>query len=370
MASSCPHNCREAPTFHFNSVNQSEDWRAFYIRAFDYLDALDIELDEADDNHKGWKQIKLRFKGEDRQALQTLTDNGTVTLKHMKMPKAALQAIATPIKLEEHFWTYRDELMSDVQQQPGEGIHVLSQCICDLVTKSKFAHPPTQEMLTIMVLQHAVQYHEDRDWIRHQDQSQLTYQALLSHCQLLEQHCEQYQKARERGHANLASIIPASVSSIHMDALSLSHHNCCWKCGYSHPNNKCLAQGQQCYTCSVYNHFTALASKGGANQLANTLQEEVIKTSLPNAVLAGLADNTDSATLLTGTATIMLPGPLSVVPHAAHPIVHCPSSLAKSAVPPHIGTTRTLLRSFLPVQSHQAITLKVCSLLRALQMVI
>ena len=180
-------------------------------------------------------------------------------LEHMKTPKAALDTIVTTIKLEEHFLAYRDKLMSDVQQQPGEGIHALSQHICDLVTKSKFAHSPTQEMLQIMVLQHAVQYHEASDWIRQQDQSQLTYQALLSHCKMLEQHCEQYQKAKKKGHANLASITAASTSSIHMDALS--HHNHCQKCGYSHPNTKCLAQGQKCYACRGYSHFTALCKQ-------------------------------------------------------------------------------------------------------------
>ena len=257
MASSHPHNHWEAPAFHFNSANQSEDWRAFYTRALDYLDAFNIELDQADDNHKGWKQIKLMFEGEDRWALQTLIENGTMSLEHMKTPKATLDVIATTIKSEEHFWAYRGDLMSDVWHQPGEGIHALSQCICDLVTKSKFAHPDTQEMIKIMVLQHVVWYHEARDWIRQQDQSQLTYQALLSHCKLLEQHYEQYLKARERGHANLSSIPAASASSIHMEALSLSHHNHCQKCGYSHPNNKCPAQCQQCYACSGYNHYTA-----------------------------------------------------------------------------------------------------------------
>ena len=66
MASSHPHSHWEAPTFHFNSPTQSEDWRTFYIRALDYLDALDIESDQADDNGKGWKQLKLMFEGKDR----------------------------------------------------------------------------------------------------------------------------------------------------------------------------------------------------------------------------------------------------------------------------------------------------------------
>ena len=45
--------------FHFNSPTQSEDWRTFYTRALDYLDALEIEPDQADVNHKGLKQMKL-----------------------------------------------------------------------------------------------------------------------------------------------------------------------------------------------------------------------------------------------------------------------------------------------------------------------
>ena len=70
-----------------------------------------------------------------------------MTPEHMHNPKAALNAIGTTIKSEEHFWAYRDELMSDLQQLPDEGIHVLSQCICDLITKSKFGNAQTTETI-------------------------------------------------------------------------------------------------------------------------------------------------------------------------------------------------------------------------------
>ena len=260
MASSGHHSCWATPTFHFNSANQSEDWSAFYTRALDYLDALDIELDKADESHKGWKQLKPIFNGEDRKVLQTLIDNSFMTTEHMNTPRAALDAIATTIKSEEHFWAHKDELVSDLWQQPGEGIHVLDHCISDLVIKSKFMHAPTTEMLKTMVLQHTVKYHEARDWIRHQDQSQLTYQALLSHCKMLKSWCEQFQKVKERGCTNLASITTAT-SSLHMDVLSTSSKHCCKKCGYSHPNTKCPAKGQQCYACSDYNHFMVLCQQ-------------------------------------------------------------------------------------------------------------
>ena len=45
--------------------------------------------------------------------------------------------------------------------------------------------------LKIMLLVHAIKYHEARDWIRLQNQSTLTYQLLLAHCKLLEHRCEQ-----------------------------------------------------------------------------------------------------------------------------------------------------------------------------------
>ena len=101
-SSSHPGHCK-APTFHFNSPNQSEDWSTFYTRALDYLDDLDIEPEVADESHKGWKQLKLMFKGEDREALQSLIDSSVVTAEHMLKPKAALDATGTTFQSEEHF---------------------------------------------------------------------------------------------------------------------------------------------------------------------------------------------------------------------------------------------------------------------------
>ena len=117
--------------------------------------------------------------------------------------------------------------------------------------------PQTIEVLKIMVLQCTLQYHEALDWILLQE-SQLTYQSLLAHCKLLESYCEQYQKAKEKGQADLTTITAetSSASSIHTDALSIYPH--CNKCGYSHPCSKCPVQGKTCYVCCGSNHYTAL----------------------------------------------------------------------------------------------------------------
>ena len=217
-----PVNHWEAPRFNFNSPYQLEGWKVFYTRVLDYLEALDINTDEADHQHPGWHQLKIMFEGEDRQTFQSLIDNGTITAEHQKMPHNAIDAISITIKAKEHFWHFQDKLLSDVCQLPNEGNHALLTCICTLVIQCRFSQPQTWEILKIMVLQHAVPYHEARNWIQLQDQSQLTYQYLLAQCKLLESSCEQYQKAKERGGADLMTITAAttSASSIHGDALN------------------------------------------------------------------------------------------------------------------------------------------------------
>ena len=75
---------------------------------------FDIELDEADESCKGWKELNLMFEGEDRKALQTLIDNHVMTTEHMMTPRATLDVLATTIKSEDHFLAHRDELVSDL----------------------------------------------------------------------------------------------------------------------------------------------------------------------------------------------------------------------------------------------------------------
>ena len=78
MAHSNPPH-RETPKFSFHVENQAEEWKQFYIRAIDYLEALDIDPDKADKTKWGWHQIKMMFQGEDSHTLQSLLDNNTIT---------------------------------------------------------------------------------------------------------------------------------------------------------------------------------------------------------------------------------------------------------------------------------------------------
>ena len=93
-------------------------------------------------------------------------------------PSLAVKAIQSIIREDVYFWHHRDELLSDLCQLPNEGIHALSTHIITLVG----------------ILQHAVKYHEVRDWIFLQNQDTLTYQSLLNYCTQLEARCEQYQQ--------------------------------------------------------------------------------------------------------------------------------------------------------------------------------
>ena len=158
--SSTPH--WEGPKFSFNIPNQAEEWRFFYTRALDFLEALDINPDVEDQGKKGWRQIKMMFEGKDCQALQTLIDNQTISPDAQQTPALALRAIQSIIK-DVHFWHHRDQLLSDLCQLPEEGIHVLSNRINMLVSKCKFPNEEVKDIFKIMVLQHAVIYHEARD---------------------------------------------------------------------------------------------------------------------------------------------------------------------------------------------------------------
>ena len=74
--------------------------------ALNYLEALNISTDEADDCHTGWCQLKMMSKGEERQTLQSLINNGTITQEYQKMPQDTLDVIGTAIKAEDHFWHF------------------------------------------------------------------------------------------------------------------------------------------------------------------------------------------------------------------------------------------------------------------------
>ena len=98
-----------APSFSFDTADQSTAWRDFYTRAIDYLETIDIDPEEEDQQKRGWKQIKMMFTGEDKQALQTLIDNNTITATDQCTPTLALRAIQTAIKDREHYWHDRGE---------------------------------------------------------------------------------------------------------------------------------------------------------------------------------------------------------------------------------------------------------------------
>ena len=65
----------------------------------------------------------MMFESEDWQALQTLIETGTITPENQKIPLQVFDTTAMTIKSEEHLWQFQDELLLDVQQLPGEGIH-------------------------------------------------------------------------------------------------------------------------------------------------------------------------------------------------------------------------------------------------------
>ena len=94
-------NCT-APTFSFDAADHPTTWRDFYYRAQDYLELLRIKPTEEDQLKRGWEQITTMFTGENKQILQTLIDNNTITETDQRTPILALKAIQSAIKNKEH----------------------------------------------------------------------------------------------------------------------------------------------------------------------------------------------------------------------------------------------------------------------------
>ena len=105
MASTGPTAQLEAPLLSFNMPDQTQEWKICYTIVLDFLETLDINPEKQDETKRGWKQIKMMFKGEDSQALQTLINNNTISPEDQLTPVSALKAIQSCIRDEEHFGT-------------------------------------------------------------------------------------------------------------------------------------------------------------------------------------------------------------------------------------------------------------------------
>ena len=258
----------EAPKFSFNLPNQANAWKSFYTRVLDFLEALDIDPDVEDQGKKGWRQIKMMFEDEDCLAPPDPAWQPDHLPRCPVDSSLMLKAIKSVIKEDVHFWHHRDELLTDLQQLPDEGIHALSMPIITLMDKCKFPLQEVKELMQLMVLQHTVKYHEACDWICLQDQSALTYQSLLNYCTQFEARCNQFKRAQVQGRAQLTSITSASASqSLHIQ--SATTQITCKRCGYTHPHANCPTFNKECYSCHTKGHFTALCRKPKSNRWPN-----------------------------------------------------------------------------------------------------
>ena len=102
----------------------------------------------------------MTFKGEDHQALQTLINNQPISRHAQQTPPLGLKAIQSVIKEAVHFWHCCDQLLSDLCKLAEEGICTLSNSLNTLVSKCKFPREEVKEIIKVMVLQHAVKYHD------------------------------------------------------------------------------------------------------------------------------------------------------------------------------------------------------------------
>ena len=96
----------------------------------------------------------MMFQDEDSEALQGLLDNNTITPEDQLTPTHVLNAIQTTVKEDEHFWHFRDKLLSDFRQEHQEDIPSLNNRITQLINNCKFTDSTTKDTLKLMLLTH------------------------------------------------------------------------------------------------------------------------------------------------------------------------------------------------------------------------
>ena len=152
---------------------------------------------------RGWCQIKMIFDWDDHQALQTLLGNNTISAEAQftSSPSPWCNTIESSKKDHPFLALSWHEILSHLHQLPDEGIHSLNTCINTLVQISqKFTIKETWETIKLMFLQHAIKYHEARNWIclpesKHPD---LTMSP-EAHCKQFEQCCEAVAASQSSG---------------------------------------------------------------------------------------------------------------------------------------------------------------------------
>ena len=73
-----------------------------------------------------------------------------------------------------------------------------------------------------MLSLYVVRFHEARDWICLLNPTQLTYQTLLNHWKILEQWCEQFQKAQAKGHAEFTTLSSLTYTTSSVQCITWS----------------------------------------------------------------------------------------------------------------------------------------------------
>ena len=299
------------PTFSFARPNQAEAWRAFKLHARDYMRYYKIKWDAADDSMKGYVTFRLMITDvDDREMLDDMEDDGTLSEEDRKRPKAFFEKIEQlKIQRPENEWKYRDELMSGLKQNADETVQQLRTRIETLVNRSNFELEQLRQSYKTLALVRAVRYHEVREWIRHPDQKNVTFQQVYDCCREMEDKSLQYAKARAEGRATLAAHTAARAeaeATVHasseeksgelkeaLDVAAIQTQRNCNFCGLKHKGRSCPAYGQTCNACGGANHFQNMCRKKKqtpAPQTATPDKEELIAT-----VVAEVLNRLDSA---------------------------------------------------------------------------
>ena len=176
-----------------------------------------------------------------------------------------VKCFANSFEKSSSHWQARDEYLGDIKQTKQQTTAELDLYIKELVRRCQFKQDEV-ESRKIDLLYHATLHFEVRKFVHNAKATELSYDRMIEVAKAHERTCHEYQ-AHKMAHSGQASY---SNPLLQTNALTKSFQKyppkrSCGKCGKSHGNGDCPAQGDTCSICGKKNHWSTVCRSGRRN---------------------------------------------------------------------------------------------------------
>ena len=258
MASDSSTPCWDDPKFSLSTAQQSEEWKVFYTKAIDFLEALNIDTEEEDSTKKAGSRWKCCLRVKTGKHSRCWLIMGPSSLRSRRTtgrylmllpPHSSLGSISGTFEMSSSQMCASSQMKASTPSTPG----------C--------AHSSTAVGLSTMRWRkHWRSWYSSIWWGTMRPGTGSSYKTSPSWparpfsttASCLSPGVSSTRRPRRRARPTSLPFWWPHLQCLLFTQDALTILPKCSKCSYSHPHNKCLAYGEKCFNCAGLNHYTAL----------------------------------------------------------------------------------------------------------------